>query len=81
MTEQQKQLVDFFKIYSLETPHIKKVKNFSKHQLIESIKKQTDPGVQKVNDSIIRRIMFGRKQNIEYLGTDGTTSSSNETNF
>lgn len=80
MTEQQKQLVDYFKIYSLETPLIKRDLVYSKYELFKSIQEQKDePLSQKLNEQIMDKILMGKRGNLQYLHeTDRGESSSND---
>ena len=80
MTEHQKKLIDYFKIYSLETPSIKKEQAFSKLELFRTfLDASLDAHQQKINDDIIDKILIGRKGNVEYLdATNKSESSSHE---
>lgn len=82
LTHQQRQLVNYLRNYSLETPTImpEGATKFSRNELMDSlIFGNKDPKIQKVNEYIIDKILMGKQRSLEYIDQDHSQSSSDET--
>lgn len=79
LTPQQRQLVDFFKSYSLETKWIHKNKTFSKGELIQHFNDRLDDGQKaRMDQQIVNNILIRRAKNVTYLDASNINESSSD---
>ena len=73
LTDKQRQLVNFFKNYSLETKsiHLDGDKKYSRDELVDGLcVRSLDPQAQAMNDLITKKILMAMPKKLDYIGHD-----------